>query len=62
MSDAMLTFPADVNPCAATDCASQTAPVTACWAMSCPYTWARQSREDRARREEKDRKRMRDDR
>ena len=54
MTPDVLNFPVDPDPCKETACTIQPDPIVACWKRSCPFTWARQSREDRARREEQD--------
>jgi hypothetical protein len=61
MTTEVIQFPPDPDPCSATGCDVQTDPVAACWKRACPFTWARQSREDRKLLEEKDKQRMRDD-
>ncbi len=48
----------DSNPCAALGCAMRTEPIETCRDHRCPHRWLRESREDRARREEKDRRAM----
>ena len=44
----------DPNPCDLFECADVTRPVDYCERIrQCPYAWARVSREDRVRREER---------
>lgn len=47
---------ADPNPCQATGCDMEKDPVEACRKRGCGFRWQREAREDRARREEKDRR------
>ena len=45
----------DPDPCSALGCALQDQPIKVCRDHRCPHRWQRESREDRAKREEKDR-------
>ena len=56
MTDEVLTFPADPDPCSVLGCAMQDEPLTVCADHCCPHRWTREATEDRARREEQDRK------
>jgi len=51
MSDGVLTFQIDPDPCVTLACAMQTDPVETCGDHRCPHRWAREAREDRAKRE-----------
>ncbi len=46
----------DANPCGALGCAMTAEPVSVCRDHRCPHRWLRESREDRQRRDEHDRR------
>jgi len=45
------------NACETLKCPVQEKPIAECVDLCCPHRWARESREDRAEREAKDRRR-----
>jgi len=46
----------DANACTTTNCVFIEMPLERCEREHCPFAWQRRAREDRARREEKDRR------
>lgn len=44
------------NPCETLKCAVREKPIAECVELCCPHRWTRESREDRVRREQKDRR------
>jgi hypothetical protein len=61
MTPEVLAFQADADPCEATGCDKRKESIRECRRARCGFEWARASVEDRRRREEKDKQRMRDD-
>ncbi len=50
-----MTLDAEANACETLGCPARHEPIAYCKDHRCPWRWQRESREDRARRDEKDR-------